>query len=175
MTRTGWWVFLALSVSSVSAQQSVDTMPSMSGMVSTIHTVDGSQNPELIPDAVAYRLFFTAMSEAPNASSDRRARQRAFIAPIGMSTLDQQAAISILANFKVQFAAMVAQFNAAEEAAQTLGTPSSGAAFLAQRDAMVQDTRNRLKSVLSADGMSKLDAKVQDEKKKMKIQGGQGQ
>ena len=32
--------------------------------------IDGAKQPELIPDAVAYRLYFVTVSETPNASRE---------------------------------------------------------------------------------------------------------
>src|SRR5437867_1277858 len=50
--------------------------------VQSAGTIHGSKTPELIPDSMAYQLFFRAMSEPPNPSPAQRARQLSRLRPI---------------------------------------------------------------------------------------------
>ena len=133
--------------------------------------IDGNEHPEQIPDIVAYRLYFTSVGESPNPTEGRKRRQRAFIAKIpGLTQDDPDALARTLEDFKVQYDAMVAAYNARVEAAVKGSTNlPDGDAFLAERDQLVQETRDRLKQVLSANGMAGLDAHVQAEKRRMRI------
>lgn len=59
--------------------------------------IDGSKTPALIPDSVAYRYFFGAVSEPPNASAEQRKRQAAKLVPASLTNEELQTAYVILA------------------------------------------------------------------------------
>lgn len=73
--------------------------------------IDGSQHPELIPDSIAYRLFLTVVAEPPNASEERKPRQKAFLRSAGLDDNDIQAAIPVLATFKVKYRDLIETYN----------------------------------------------------------------
>jgi hypothetical protein len=134
--------------------------------VAAADVIDGSVHPELIPDAVAYRLYLVAVSAGPAALPDERARQHSNLQRAGLSDEDIQSAAIVLANFKTQYSALIDQYNQTAEATKSLdGMPL----FLAKRDALVQATRDALKSSLTPRGMAGLHVSIQREKAKMKV------
>ncbi|HKO18411.1 MAG TPA: hypothetical protein VJU82_05960 [Acidobacteriaceae bacterium] len=146
------------------------TMPGMDHS-NPLAVINGKDHPEQIPDAIAYRLYFTTVGELPNPTDARQKRQRAYLGQIGgLSKNDSDALVRIVDDFKVKFTAMVAAYNAEVAAAVQAGSalPDTGT-FLAERDQLVQDTRDRLKVALSANAMVNLDAHVQFEKQHMAI------
>jgi hypothetical protein len=100
-----------------------------------------------------------------------KARQKALLNKVGgLQQADSDSIARILEGFKLQFANMVAEYNALVDQSMRMDTQHPDTAkFLQKRDQLVQQTRDRLKQVLSADGMLKLDADVRGEKKNMRI------
>ncbi len=79
-------------------------------------SIDGSINPELIPDIVAYRLFFTALGEKSSSKAANQfqaqsmpvphiasAKQKAQLAPLNLSDSDSTTLIDSLAAFRAEF------------------------------------------------------------------------
>ena len=133
--------------------------------------IDGSVNPQAIPDSVAYRLYFVAVSELPTSLPSRR--QHAHLLSAGLKENDIQATAKILASFKTQYAALIAQYNASPE---VLNNTNDGLPlFLAKRDALVQETRDALKAALTPTGMTTLDTHIKQEKAMMKIAASEAQ
>ena len=129
--------------------------------------VDGATNPDQIPDAVAYRLYFVSVSENPTPSADEAKRQHAHLGKARLSETDIQAASKVLANFKLAYAALIDTYNHSPE---VLNNTNDGLSlFLAKRDALVQETRDALKAVLTQDGMGAFDTNVKREKTHMKV------
>jgi hypothetical protein len=137
--------------------------------------VDGAANPELVPDSVAYRLYFIAVSEKPNPTPEEATRQLAHIRRIGLEDTDQNALIDVLTEFKTRYDEMVTQFNAIAEADTAAGTRPDIATFLRNRDKLIQDVREALARALSQEGVAKLNNHVQAEKKNMKVSIGEAQ
>jgi hypothetical protein len=129
--------------------------------------IDGSKNPELIPDSTAYRLFFLGVSEMPSPSLAETTRQRAHLTRAGLKENDLQAAAPVLASFKTQYAALIAQYN--ESADVKAGSQAGLALFLSKREALVQATRDELRTALSPKGMASFHAHVIAEKVNMKV------
>lgn len=131
--------------------------------------VDGSVNPELIPDLTAYRLYLLTVSRPSNATDSEVRRQSAQILRLGISDADRKVLISSLQNFKTLYNDWIESFNqrakAAWDAQETLDTQT----YLAQRDQIVQSTLDGLQAGLSHDGWVRLNAMVKSEKKNMKI------
>ena len=130
---------------------------------------DGAEHPELIPDAVAYRLFFITVAEATEATDEQKARQRAYLATAGLEDQDIQSAVEVLATFKAQYDDLVKRYNESVDAANRIGATPELATFLARQDALVESTRDSLKAVLSPEGVSRFDAHLQREKRHMKV------
>jgi hypothetical protein len=138
--------------------------------------IDGGQHPELIPDKVAYRLYFVVVSEMPNPSDQESLRQAAHLKPIGITKQEDMHSLSeVLTDFKVRYTELIANYNQLAEAADKAGTTPDFQTFLQKRDELVQFTRDRLKSTLSAEALARLHARVQSEKKHMKVSVGEVQ
>lgn len=135
--------------------------------------VDGATHPELIPDSVAYRLYFEVISIGANATDEDRKRQRAFTGVIGLEAEDVNILIGILNTFRVRHDALVAEYNLSAQAAADRNEVPDTAAFVQRLDELVQSTRSALKAQMSPRGMIQFDAFVRSEKKRMKVQGGE--
>jgi hypothetical protein len=139
----------------------------MAEMNHAAKVIDGSKTPQLIPDVVAYRLYFVAVSEMPNPTPDQVRRQRAHLGRIGLSDADRDSTARILETFKVQYQALIDDYNNTPEVKS--GSTALQSAMLARRNTLVQITRDSLKESLSADGMARFDAHVQREKAHMRV------
>ncbi len=121
--------------------------------------IDGSANPELIPDIVAYRLFFSVVDEGPQSvsgsSANLSAKQKAKLSPIQLNDTDQQTICETLSAFKGNLVNAVAG--------------KSGASSSPSLDDVTQNALNALKSKMSSDGFQRLKGHVQEQKKYMKI------
>jgi hypothetical protein len=123
---------------------------------STGHTghplINGSQTPQLIPDAVAYRMvFITFSTPSPN--------QRNLISGIALNKQDSELFTKILANFYNTYQALSDQYNRDAESGQgNLDT------FLINRNQLVRSTRQTVNATLSPAGAKLLDAFVKVEK-----------
>jgi hypothetical protein len=184
MARFRWLVILFFATATVMfSQQSPEKSGAASDNATATHMhsgvptpmINGKEHPELIPDSTAYRLYFVAIGEPPNPSAGRAARQRAYLEKIGVGDGDLQGLVRVLADFKVQYASIIARFNASEEAAAKLGAASHTSEFLLERDQLVQATRDSLAMTLSPKGMGKFDSHIQNEKRRMQVVAKEGQ
>jgi hypothetical protein len=116
--------------------------------------IDGAVAPNLIPDMVAFRLFFIAVGETPALDVIVSAKQQAKLRPIGLSAADQSIIIQELGQFKTALTPR-------QGATQSTSGPSS-------IDTVTQSTVDRLKSQMTADGFLRLQAHIQSEKKHIK-------
>jgi hypothetical protein len=120
-------------------------------------TIDGSKNPELIPDSVAYRLFFIHAALPLNATAPQLRRQRANLAATGLDPIDQLALAAALADFYSNHASFAEKYKDGDTG--NLET---------DRDAVTQVTRDKLSQLLTPASLKKLDAFIQREKSGMK-------
>jgi hypothetical protein len=134
--------------------------------VAPANLIDGSKNPELVPDSTAYRLFLLNHSVPTNSSEEDRKIQSAHLAKAKLDVNDWQPVLTVLASFRSQYDAWLSRYNAA---ATGQGASFDPTPFLQQREDLVQSTRDMLKRSLSAVGMLRLDAHVQTEKKFMQV------
>ena len=111
--------------------------------------VDGSKNPEKIPDLLAYQHFFTTVSAHPVPTTEERGRQAAQLAPLQLGTGDQQALVTALAAFREQLDGITA-------AALTATTPDQSAAYQAQKSSLASTTLAGLQLTLTPDGANGL-------------------
>ena len=102
--------------------------------------IDGSINPERIPDATAYRLVFTAIAK----NTEDPKQLNSVLRKIGLNGVDTQVLLDRVFQFSVEN-------STAEDT-----TPAVA-------------TFGRLKNQLSADGLVKLAQYIQSEKSQMKI------
>src|SRR5262249_47658995 len=78
--------------------------------------IDGSKTPELIPDAIAYRNYFLAISLPPNPADADRKRQAAHLNKLAFDTeADKEQLAATLVTFRAQFDIIVAQYNGQAE------------------------------------------------------------
>jgi hypothetical protein len=131
--------------------------------------VDGAVHPELIPDSVAYRLYFLTHSTGATPTQEDQKRQHAHLAKIGLEDGDLKILIGVLADFRASYDALESQYNHSAEAAAAKGEAGDIDAFLRQRDGLVQAARDTLKIRLTADGMLLFDIFVRSEKRHMKM------
>jgi hypothetical protein len=131
--------------------------------------IDGAVNPGLIPDTIAYRLYFITVSETRNAPPEARKRQLAYLSKVGLNENDLSSTISVLESFKSSYNELVARYNELAAAAEKEGKTPDYEMFVFKRDMLVQTTREDLHAVLSANGLASLDAFIKNEKRHMKI------
>jgi hypothetical protein len=131
--------------------------------------IDGAQYPELIPDNVAYRLYFLAVAELPGAQGEAKARQQAHLTSAGIGEDEIPLAVEILGTFKTEFTSLVDAYNKTAEDAIARHVKPDYPSFKNRLDALVETTRIRLRSSLTVQTMNNLDAHIQHEKRNMKI------
>lgn len=139
--------------------------------VATPNLIDGAVHPELIPDAVAYRLYLFNLSTGPAANTDQaeQTRQRAQLMSTGLVETDQQLLIGILSDFRSKYDALIAEYNQSAKAALARNETTDVHTLLKKLDDLVQSTRDTISVRLSAEGAAKLHAFVVSEKKNMKM------
>lgn len=141
----------------------------------TATVVDGKVHPELISDLTAYRLWLVAVSKPPVPTDEQKKRQRIQLARIELQETDQTSLIAILADFNAQYQTLIQNYNANATAELAHGEKPDVASMRLQRDLLVQSVHDRMKATLRSDVWSRVDAHVQREKQRMKInvEGGQ--
>jgi hypothetical protein len=132
--------------------------------------IQGSEHPEMIPDVVAYRLYFVALNEgdeaAPSTSTWRRIKLHQ--AGIGKAQ-DLDKAEAILLEFKAKYEQLVTTYNESVGADRAAGKQPDHLAFMNKLNALVNATRGRLKNELPQEALQKFEPYVQNEKKLMVI------
>ncbi len=146
------------------------SMPENMHTAASVPVIDGSLNPELIPDSTAYRLFFVSVAEGANPAPEEVARHKSHLARIQLKDNDGQLLADALRTFKQQYDDLIKNYNGAADVAILHGEAPDYAGFIRQREALLQTTRDKLKLALSPGALAKLDSFVQGEKLKMKIQ-----
>jgi len=157
---------LGVFISQVSAQTSSN--PHQHPVSSS--SIDGAMHPELIPDSLAYRLYFVAVSTGQNPTDIDLQRQQAHLRKIGLEADDHKTFVSVLSDFRVKYDALVDQYNASAKAAAARNEAADITGLLKALDGLVQITRDTLKLHLTSEGMFRLHAFVMSEKKNMKVE-----
>ncbi len=129
--------------------------------------VDGSLHPELIPDSVAFRLYFIALAEEDATLTTASDHQKAFFFMAGLPNTDVEAAAGILRNFKSRLDALTDAYNTA--VVSTNDSTNDRTLFVSKRETLVQATRDAFNAVLSNTGAAHFNAHVQREKQKMQV------
>ena len=75
------------------------------------NVIDGAKHPELVPDSIAYRLFFLAAAELRDATAQEKKQQKAILAPIRLMDSELRSVIEILATFKAAYRTRMDQYN----------------------------------------------------------------
>ena len=68
-----------------------------------VSIIDGSEHPELIPDPVAYRLYFSTVSLQPHPTAEQAQLQVAQVGAISLSDQGKRVIIEQLAIFRAKF------------------------------------------------------------------------
>ena len=123
--------------------------------------IDGSQHPELIPDSLAYRLYFITVTSLPPNVGMAKLRFA------GLSPTDAQAAYAAATTFRTAYDSLSNGYNAQV----TAGSNPDIIAFGTQRDTLVSNMQTTFQSTLTTLGMQILAADIQNEKKHMKTSG----
>jgi len=131
--------------------------------------IDGAKNPELIPDSTAYRVWLVMVSELPNAATQDRDRQRAHLASLGLTELDNLQLTTLLTDFKAQYVGLIARYNESAKAALAHGGQPDVNLLLQQRDDLVRMTRAAMALRISSESVSRIDARVQEHKKHIQL------
>jgi len=135
-------------------------------------TIDGAENPELIPDDAAYRLVLVAVAEREDATKAETARYRAKIASARLNEEDTEALRLILAALQKQLDALNAQAHQilAQDALPLAGTPDYQqlVELNKKRAPVFREAMNAIPARLSLEGAARFQAYVQNEKRRMK-------
>jgi hypothetical protein len=134
-----------------------------------VTVVDGAKNPELIPDSTAFRLWLVTVSPSSNSAEKDRAFQQAHFNQLQLLGADRLALMSVLTEFKTQYADLIARYNESAKAGLLNGTQVDTKAFLQQREELVSNTRIAIKNRLSSEAADRVEAHVQREKSRIKI------
>jgi hypothetical protein len=132
--------------------------------------IDGAKNPELIPDATAYRLFFVTTADSATATEAEKVRHRAHLGGAHLNDADAETFVGLMQTFNTKYQTLINTYNDEVRNAVASDQAPDIAAFLAKRDALVQGVRDKLKSTITSAGVSNLDNFVQGEKQRMRIQ-----
>jgi hypothetical protein len=130
--------------------------------------IDGALHPEQIPDASAYRLFLGTAGTHANATEQEKAKRLGIIERIGMSAEDTAKLVQIADTYRQTFDVMIQQYNAGVEALAKAHRDPDQKAFIVQREALVESTRQSLQQ-LSPSGRAKLHEFIQQEKHSMAV------
>jgi len=141
-----------MSCSLLSAQH-VHPMSSSSAAPGLPVLVDGSKNPEKIPDNLAYWHFFAAVAAHVTPTAKEQGRQNAQLLALNLSAVDRQNFVAALAGFRATLDGIEATLLAQASAAQVVSLRQ-------QKDSLLSSTMAALNSSLTADGLAKLNGYV---------------
>jgi hypothetical protein len=138
------------------------------GLGSLPVVVDGSKNPQSIPDALAYSHFFTAVAAHFNPTPQEQGRQNAQLTPLQLAATDLTAFTGLMSTFRVQLDQIEGTFKAAA------ASPAGLANLQTQKSDLVATTRANLQQALTSAAVIRIDQYVQTRvKTHIVIYGGQ--
>ena len=169
------WIacILALSSPGTSAAQQAPTPPpgfpsaALPGRI----IVDGSKNPERIPDRIAIGMFFSALAIPAPAGKPALRRFEAQIRPVKLSPSDKGLLRTELARLHGRLVTHRETMTAARDNLRRSRTPATGAAFTAAveaRDTLAVDSYERILRSLSPEGAGRLHAYIGVVKRQIK-------
>ncbi|MEO8657450.1 MAG: hypothetical protein ABI693_03230 [Bryobacteraceae bacterium] len=126
--------------------------------------IDGSQNPTLISDRIAYRLFFLALAEPRNPTPEQRKRLSAKLTLAALSGDDIDFIASALADYQERGTDLLRKHQPTG-GSQAIGPNST---FEDDMDTLVSRTQSAIKARLAPGAFARLDRLVQREKANMK-------
>jgi hypothetical protein len=113
--------------------------------------------------------WLVSVSRGPSPTALEATHQQAQIDKVGVRDADRKTLISTLTTFNIQYQNLIKSFNTEAKAAWATGESPDTAAFLLQRDQIVQSTIDELKTHLGGSGWANLTAHVNREKAHMRI------
>jgi hypothetical protein len=137
--------------------------------VSPSDMINGAKHPELVPDSVAYRLFFLNVAEPADATADQKSRQRAYLRAAGLREEEVQPAAAVLADFKSQYDDMVGRYNESVDLANEAGTSPDLVSFRLQLGQLVESTKQGLETAVRPESARRFEAHVRLEKRNMRV------
>ncbi len=155
-TQKVWWIILALWIAVPLPAQHAAHSSSLSVVV------DGSKDPELIPDDLAYRHFLLALAEHGTPTTEEARRREARLNPVGLSVSDHDELIDQLHGVREELDS-IQMSRQSGFASQTLTESARTALFtsLRSREQILLDNAvASLRANLSSQGMAQLDAYV---------------
>lgn len=150
---------------------SAQNSPPHQHVVAATTIIDGSKNPELIPDATAYRMWLLTVSLPANPTEQDLNAQQAHLAKLQLATRDYLTLQGILVDFKSRYVELINRYN---ESAKAQGIQADQTLFLQQRDDLVQITRTTINLRLPPDAATRVNAAVQGHKRFIQIHTSQG-
>jgi hypothetical protein len=150
---------LALLVLGATAAPAQDHSTMQHPMAVPIGTVNG----ERVPDVVAYRLYFTHVSQLSGNLQTSRLKK------VGLSSEDSAILTNSLAGFKDKYLNLTEAFNAEAAVANLNGKLPNFTAYHAAIAKLVDETTQNLFASLSSAGVGKFTGYVKSEKINMHI------
>jgi len=163
--RTHFWLGQLLVVVAFTVALACNSASAQDHNHETVSVINGSDHPELIPDSVAYRLYFTTVSLPLHPTAEQAQLHEAQLGAIGLSDRGKQVMIEQLAIFKAKFDRLVANYNKLINA----GREPNFSLFGIRQESLVADTRKALSSALAEEDLGRLNAYVQNEKRHMQV------
>ena len=136
--------------------------------------IDGSKNPERIPDRVAIGMFMSSIAIPAPADIRIVKAMYAKVAPLKLSLRDMGILRTELARLQTKLIAHAETMAAARENLKRLKTPQAAATFTAvaeSRDTLAVDSYERVLTALSPGAAEKLRAHINVVKRQMKLIG----
>ena len=140
----------------LSARQAQTTNTTPDGVI------DGPKNPDLIPDAVAFRLFFAAVAEPPAATAEQLKRQHEKLRYASLQDSDIAIVSDVLSTFH-------SRFNSGSAVLTPNALPEDIQAAYLVREKVVSDTRDELKRRLAPTSLTNLEQYIKSRKVNMKM------
>jgi len=129
--------------------------------------IDGSKTPELIPDSVAFRMFFEAVSEPPLPTPEQVRRQKAKLFRAQLSEGDLNVVQLEMEKFHTAGQQLKLDYAAALKAA-SMGTQQFDAhAWQARRDSITNSARLALQQHMTPSGFRNLESFIRSRKVNM--------
>lgn len=117
-------------------------------------TIDGAKNPELIPDEVAYSLFFKFLSDRH--SEEEKNNMRAYIKQSALDGVNVDALLAVGDEFKKKAAVVDAQAKALRDANPNQPDERAANTFREQYKAISMELIASLQARLGANGAAKV-------------------
>jgi hypothetical protein len=123
----------------------------------------GMVSGDRVPDVVAYRLYFTHLSQLPEKPQADQVKQ------VGLSAADAVILTNSLTEFGKKYLTLTESYNAEATVAESRGKFPDIAAYHAALAKLVDEAASKLFAALSPAGVGKFVGKIKSEKSSMSI------